>query len=98
VDARRAGQAADDYTVYTVGYPADYHFRVGAENVEGTGPPRTLVAAAQFLCILAAVTCSFRQRTFCESNAGNFYVSNCHVDMPTTTRTFIQLSVFIYGC
>ena len=35
----------------------DYHFRVGAENVEGTGPPLTLVAAAQSLCTMPAVTC-----------------------------------------
>ena len=34
MDARRAGQAADDYTVYTVGYLADYRFRVCVENVE----------------------------------------------------------------
>ena len=56
----RVARVQPQTTVDTVGNLAertDYHFRVGAENVEGTGPPLTLVAAAQSLCTMPAVTC-----------------------------------------
>jgi len=56
----RVARVQPQTTIDTVGNLAErtvYHLRVGAENVEGTGPPRTLAAVAQFLCTLPAVTC-----------------------------------------
>ena len=64
-------------TVYTVGNLAertDYQFRVCAENVDGAGPPLTLAAAAQSLCVHACsdIFVSFRHRTFSESKPVTF--------------------------
>ena len=56
----RVARVQPQTTVNTVGGLAGRtvcHLRVGAENVEGTGPPLTLAAVAQSLCTMPAVTC-----------------------------------------
>jgi len=103
----RVARVKPQTTVYTVGNLAertDYQFRVCAENVEGAGPPLTLAAAAQSLCVHACsdIFVSFRHRTFSESKPVTFTslmpcrhaynVKNTYI----WTSVSIQLSVSIH--
>ena len=107
VDARRAGPTADDRRhgrqpgrADRLPFPRRRRERRGNRTAADTRRGRTV--SLHHAC---SDMFRFGKGQFCESNTGNFYVSNCHVvclNIKKTSRTLtfeqclIQLSVFIY--